>query len=356
MINYPDFISKKRIPVKPPYSVVDKEGKFNLGTFSEPFESLNMLDAYQPLGFPMAKWFKKLRLKDWEAVEVAFDEGFLVSAVYSFGFIGFNIIIFHEYETRKNYVWQDFALPGSIKNHETLTNSVKSLDVKGKHKLEIINNFNEGKATYKATAKNKTAGEVESMVELVSVSTPSNVCIPFGKNRALYSHKEFFKAEGYLKINGKEYKANEKTVAIIDDHKGYYPRDMKYYWITGMATKDFDGVPTKIAFNLTENQSIDSYNYNENLLWLEGVSYPLPPVHFELVEKDLWHVKDEHGMVDIKFFIQGDFTMVLNVLGLIKADYRAPFGRYEGFIKDYEGKTYDVSGLYSMGEDKHYVM
>ena len=352
---YPNFISKKRVPIAPPESLVDENGKFIFGTFNAPLKALNMEKAKNPFKNPILSLRKNKHMKDWEAVEVAFDEGFVVSAVYNLGYLAFNIILFYDKETKKAVAWQTFTLPSKIKNHNTLINSNKSLDIPNKISLAFENHFEEGKANFVGMAWNKKLGDCKLEVELESVSDPCVVSIPFGENQALYSHKEFFKVtKGSFKVGDREFVANERTVAIIDDHNRYYPYKMHYNWITGMGVKEINGKNQKMAFNLTQNQSIDPTNFNENLLWLEGKAYELPPVNFT-IEDGIWTVKDEYDMVNVKLFIEGSFKINLNG-GLIKTLYHAPFGRYEGYIKDYDGNEYDVSGLSSMGEDKTYWM
>ncbi|MFA6866868.1 MAG: DUF2804 family protein [Clostridia bacterium] len=354
-INYPDFISKNRIPVTPPDSLVDENGKFVFGTFDGPINKINMDLAKKPFSNPLFNMCKLKHMKDWEAIEVAFDEGFVVSAVYNLGFVAFNIIMFYDNATKKAVAWQTFISTSKIKNHNSLINSTKSLDIPNKISLKFENHFEDGKVHFEGNASDKKLGDCQIEIDIESISTPSVVSIPFGINQALYSHKEFFKVtKGKFTIGDREIIANERTVAIIDDHKGYYPYKMHYYWITGMGRKDIDGKNQAIAFNLTQNQSIDPTNYNENLLWLEGVSYPLPPVNFTF-EDGAWIAKDEFDMVNVKLILEGSFRMNLNG-GLVKAIYHAPFGRYEGYIKDYDGKKYDVSGLSSMGENKTYWM
>ena len=65
--------------------------------------------------------------------------------------------------------------------------------------------------------------------------------IPFGKNRPLYSQKDFFKAEGRLVINGEEMLTDEDSTAIVDDHRGFYPRRAHYDWVTTMGKCNVDG-------------------------------------------------------------------------------------------------------------------
>ena len=69
--------------VLPTPGEVVTNGRCNLGTFNGPIENVNPLDAEKPLGFPAPWAFKLLRLKEWEALQLASDEWFICVAVYN---------------------------------------------------------------------------------------------------------------------------------------------------------------------------------------------------------------------------------------------------------------------------------
>jgi hypothetical protein len=52
---------------------------------------------------------------------------------------------------------------------------------------------------------------------------------------------------------------------------------MHYDWLAFLGK---DSLGKWFAFNLTQNQSIDPYRYNENLIWREKRTSLLPPVTF----------------------------------------------------------------------------
>ncbi|MBR2918551.1 MAG: DUF2804 family protein, partial [Clostridia bacterium] len=124
-----------------------------------------------------------------------------------------------------------------------------------------------------------------------------------------------------------------------------------------MGTIDMDGEKKYFAFNLTRNQSVDQENYNENVIWIENESFPMPPVVFK--HKDgkkkakEWHVVDEkgEGIVDVKFEIKDVFYMPIH-LGLVDVYYALPYGNISGYVTDTNGKRYVVDGMLGIGEDK----
>lgn len=352
MFDIPSYISKMRIPKDTPNSLVEN-GKLNFGTFKEPFENLNMIDLKKPYGYPMPKFVRNLRMKDWEAIEISLDEGVLASDIYCVGPIAYNAIIFYEYKTEKIYRWTTIFNPYKQHRHTTLLDS-EMYCKSGKSYNHFVNTYKDKSACYHAQAVNSSNGYIEINLELEDISEPCNVCIPIGKNGAgVYTEKNFFKATGTIKFNGKEIKTNQNTMAIIDDHKAFYPFNMHYYWLTGLGVQDINGEQSPLAFNLCRNQSNNQEENNENIIWLKDKTYLLPPVDFE-IHKNYWLVKDEHDTVNVKVTLAKNNFRMFIPLGLFKMDYRIPFGKLSGYLRDYDGNKYDVSSLGCMGEDVSY--
>jgi hypothetical protein len=132
---------------------------------------------------------------------------------------------------------------------------------------------------------------------------------------------------------------------LMDDHKGYYPRIMRWDWVTGAG---FDARGRRIAVNLTRNDSIDPDRYNENCVWVDGRIQLLPAVTFrrrpELVP-EVWEIRDREGEVEVDFEIELDGYVRVNAV-VIESRYRGPFGRLRGRVGELE-----LDGLFGMGED-----
>ena len=352
MKNIPDYISEKRVPVETPKSLVNK-GQAHFGTFSESFEELNLLDCEQPCGFLLPHFMNRLRLTEWEAFEINMDEGTLISAVYNNnGLVAFSIMVFFNKKEKKIYSWKNFAPAFRASVAPQLVDGVSHLKT-SKSEYTIKNDLKNGKASAVGFAKNKKFGEFEIDMQVERLSPISNVSIPFGKNKPLYSEKDFFKANGFIKINGQKFESNNKTVSIIDDHKGYYPYKAHYDWLTTMGKMEIDGKEQYFAFNLTRNQSIDQDAFNENLIWLEGESHPMPPVEFTHDKNNdkIWYIKDKKGLVDLRFEIDDIFKMPVHAV-IVDIKYDLPFGTIYGYVTDTNGKKYVVDGMTGVGEDK----
>lgn len=377
MGEYSKFIHEKRRAVEPPKDMVDAKGQCVFGTFTREFETMELLKCKKPTKAPQC--MNRLKLTLWEATEVHLKNGVLLAVVCDMGIFGKTLNVFYDKRSKKVYCW-DTNLPsketviapnligGAVAEAHTPVSFVKyenyfdegKCHLSGKHEGKcLITLGRSDKPASKCLKENAGEGTIEYDFNLTRLSLPCVASIPFGKNRPLYSQKDFFKAEGRLVINGEEMLSDGDTVAVVDDHRGYYPRKAHYDWVTTMGKcKMENGEEIWLAFNLTRNQSIDQEQYNENLLWLEGKTSILPPVVFtrSIESKDFcdhseWIVKDEHDMVNLTFKVDGMNPMIMHA-GVVNIDYYITYGHLEGYVRDEDGNKYVLDGMLGMGEDK----
>lgn len=342
---YSEHIHPKRFPVPSPEAIV-KDGKSVFGAFEGAIKNLNIDEAKRPLGIPVPRFINNLRVKEWEAYEVSFDEGFLCGAIYDLGPAVFNIMMFYDAKNKKVYANQIFGAPRKCAKN-SLINSTNSLKT-GDFKATIENHFENGTVFIKSSYAPKDESKIPMSADLLFRNeAPGGVTVmPLGENRPLYTHKGFFKAEGTISIGDRTFVLNENATGIIDDHKGYYNLKMHYDWVTCMGVKD--GVA--LGVNLCKNQATDPEKYCENILWYNGSLHLLPTVDFEHLPDGNWHVYDKYGEVDLTFHIDDSYKLNTEVL-MVKANYHAPFGVVKGYVKGAEGKKISLDGLYGMGED-----
>ena len=348
-MSFEQYLSEKRIAVPTPENVVDGAGRCYFGTFESEFEKMDFLKADHPSKLP--NFMNKSRLTLWEACEIDFDKVTLLTAVCDMALFGTALTVLYDKRTKKCTSWQEMLIPASkaviAKN---LLNGNETFSKGKKVKVRFVNNFQQGKAIVSGTADSKTDGMLDYRVELTRVSKPSIVSIPFGENRPLYSQKDLFSVDGYIDYNGERFHATAASAAIIDDHRGYYPRKSHYDWVTTMGYGTVNGERKRFGFNLTRNQSIDQDDYNENVLWLEGSSERLAPVYFEHLDYDHWRIFDDYGTIDLDYQIH-DRNLVKFDLGVAKADYSITFGDLKGFVTGEDGTKYEVDDT-GIGEDR----
>lgn len=356
MVEYTKFISEKRRSVPTPDDI-QHEGQAVFGTFDKEFANLNMLKIHHPTAFP--SFLNEKKLTRWEALEVEMKEGSLVVGLANMGISANMVTTFFDRRSNILYSWTATPSPKKANIASNLLNgSVTEIETKN-FGIRFTNNFQDGKARIVGHHSDKNGQSISFEFEVTRVSKPSIVSIPFGSNRPLYTQKDLFHAEGSLSLNGETFVSDDHTMAVIDDHKGYYPRRMHYDWLTFMGNSK-QGQP--LGFNLTKNQSIDPQNYNENLIWLSGSSSLLPPVHFAYSAPTkkfisaaktptVWTVMDEHDMVCLKFTVKGVYKMIVHAL-VIDIQYFVVYGSIDGYLRKENGEKIEFKDAPGIGEDK----
>ncbi|MBN1251667.1 MAG: DUF2804 domain-containing protein [Bacteroidales bacterium] len=335
-----------------PLELVTK-GQINFGTFDKAFSKINLLEAKKLFGFPIPLFLKKMRLKEWQAFQFWTEDFFILMAVYNPKSISINQLLIFNRKTKQFYKYEKKTAFWKTKISENLINGFSEFVAKN-FKLHVFNELEKNRIKIEIDIKKfKTYPDFEADIEIVnpeSKNKPIIVSIPFGKNRGMYSHKELSGIQGVIKLGSKIINLKpENSFAIFDDHKGYYPYNMKYDWVTAANYVNDE----LVGFNLTDNQSVNSEKFNENGLWKGNQLYLLPPVKFirpNGVNKE-WIIRDDRGQVELSFFPVQKNNFRFNLIA-VKSDYYGPFGYFKGFIKYSPGKKVIVDDFFGMGEKK----
>jgi len=334
-----------------PLELVTK-GQINFGSFNNAFRKINFLDAYKPFGFPLPKFYKNLRLKEWQAFQIWTKDFFILLAIYNPKSIAINQILIFDRKKQQFFKYEKKTAYWNTIISDNLFNGISEFAAKN-FKINIFNELEKTRIKIKFEInKFKQLPDIEGDLEIKQPKNSKDiiVSIPFGKNRGMYSHKSLSNILGTIKFGKKEINLkNHKSYAIFDDHKGYYPYNMKYDWVTAANYIENE----LIGFNLTDNQSVSPEKFNENGLWKGDKLYLLPPVKFirpNGVNKE-WLITDKHGQVNLSFFPVQENNFKFNLFA-VKSDYYGPFGYFKGQIKYSPGKKIIVNDFFGMGEKK----
>lgn len=333
----------------PPASLVEA-GHQHLGRFDGPPARVNLLDApYRRLPRPLRRW----RLKEWQALQIAAPSLFVNLALFDAKLLELLQVKVYDHARGVKHLHERQLLPGAFRVADQLLDSVTAYRDR-RSALGFTNRF--------------AAGRIEVAVELAATracprisgtlvvhtdrGASQVVSLPFAGDVGMYSHKGMFPIEGELVIDNQHHVLNaSESLALLDDHKGYYPYVMQWDWVTS-AVRDARG--RALGFNLTRNQCRDAERFNENCAWIDDRCLRLPAVSFEREDVrgpgERWHIRDREGRVALEFTptVPGDVR--LNAL-VIESRYRGPFGRFSGRLSPEGVEPIEVDGWFGMGEE-----
>ena len=339
-----------RLPDPAPRRLV-KNGTYQLGTFNEGIQHVNLLDAKKPLGLSLPKQINNLRLREWQAFQIANDDHFFMVAIFDAKPMGLVHFVHYDIKANKKRRYEK-QVPSPLLNVASGLEDSRSHYNSKSFSIEVINRTKEGfiKVSLKIKGDNENppvSAEFLGQHEQ-DLMTPIVVCQPFDKNKVMYSHKGLMPLKGSVSLGLENIMLKKKNSwMIIDDHKGYYPRRTQWDWVTGAINKK----GKRIGFNLTDNQVINKEQYNENCLWVNEELHLLPAVKFERKNglDASWIIKDKYGRVDVKYTSSTRTTLYQNYI-VARTDYYSSYGYFEGFIKNSSGKKVSINGLFGAGE------
>ncbi len=353
----------------PPPPQLVEDGHTHLGRFDGPLARANLLDArYHGLPRPL-RW---LRLKEWQAFQIATRRLFVNVALFDAKVMALRQVKIYDRQTGTKYLAEQKLLPGTLDIADQLLDSVNQ-HRDGRGRLAFSNRMARGRAEIEveleATAKHPAIRG--ALVVRIDEGASQVVSLPFRGTHAdagrsthadagrathaggpsMYSHKGMFPVEGELTIGSETHRLTPTdALALLDDHKGYYPYVMQWEWVTSAT---FDARGRALGVNLTQNQCHDPAVNNENCAWIGDRIGRLPAVTFERQRArqsgERWLIRDAEGRVDVVFepTVPGDVRV--NAL-VVESRYRGPFGSLTGRVEPEGLEPIVIDGWFGMGE------
>lgn len=322
--------------------ILDEKQELIVGVFEDYFVNFNLLTKKRS-GFKNIK--NKSTLTEWQAVEVLQGDLFLISAVFKFGPMNKTLMLLYDIFAKELY---NFSSDSIFKNVSMVAPSLEgkshSYRMTDESTLNVYNQLEKEKIYVDGKSKNLMFD-----VEAKRIAKPSVVSIPMDSVHTVYTEKDLLQPIGYIQFNDKEYKLNDRSIAILDDHRGYYPMSSGYDWVTCMGDLMVEDRLSKFGVNLTYfYKNLDQDKYCENGYWLNGEFNQLPVVKFKRTN-DIWAIKDDHDIVNLTFKNYKEHTEKRDKI--FKIDYTLAFGEISGTIKTAKG-ILSIDKMFALGEKR----
>ena len=264
--------------IQPPRSTPIENGTPLQGTWTQPFDEVDLLDIRRPYSFPLPRGILDSRIKEWESFLIQDDRFLLFSVFCNIKFCRYASVILYDKENKEK-LWFKKTIPGpGWRLPQSLKNAY--VDSRSWGFFFHIHNWLDADTIkldldIEATKKRPSfTAHAEFTVEK-GQTTPMTVSLLFSERRNMYAYKTITPVRGDIVYGGHHLSLDPvKTTGIIADFKGYFPFPMLSQWGVGMG---FDALNRRIGFSLAENQARESFKNNENALWVDGKLTPLPP-------------------------------------------------------------------------------
>ena len=322
------------------------------GTWLRAFDEVDLLNVHKPYSIPLPKVIKGFRIKEWESFYIQ-DDRFIINArLGNLKFFRSALVIMYDRETKERLEFSKVMPGGGWRLPRLLYNA--SVDSRSWGFFFRIHSWLDTE-TIKLElnvkrARTRPAFTAHATFDLAEgKTTPVAVSLLFSERRNMYAYKALTAVSGDVVSGGKHIHLDpSKTSGLFCDYKGYFPYRMRSTWCTGMG---FDSQNRRFGFALGENQAKESYNNNENALWINGRLTPLPPVKITRSggpESD-WVIQDMEGMVDLIFTPSVPKRTIENYI-VSASDYENPLGCFNGLLVSADGEELPVRNVWGSGE------
>jgi Protein of unknown function (DUF2804) len=326
-----------------PNSLVEN-GVRRYGRFAERPVNVNPLD--ESGGLPRA--LRRLRLKEWAGFTLIHPDWYSSLIMQDTNYLASSEV--YAYDRQRGTLHQHAANArgGSLALPAALLESRCAFKRRG-YELEYGFSRSRGRHDIRfniaATRKSPAfVGELELDADGASPPLSVSSRLPGGR---MYTHKVIFPAEGTLRVGDEKVTFDRaRDLAILDEHKSFFPYKTSWLWGT-FATHADAGL---VGANFAARRETPG-EQEESCIWTPGACEPLAEITFEHRAADPlapWRVTSRDGRLDVTFEPDGR-KQVRHQLGIFAIDYFQLFGRYRGTVHG-AGRTYPIDDAHGVCE------
>ena len=311
------------------------------GRFAARCDSVNPLDEYSG----MARSLRRLRLKEWIGFTLLHPDLYSSMIIQDANFLASSEIYAYPRAAGALFQHAANAKGGSLRMPERLPGS-HPVFAKPGYRLEYTfaadgksaRIFGDIAATEKAPAF-----RLDLALHLDRASAPLSVSsrLPGGK---LYTHKALFPVSGTYRVGDTSVEFDPaRDLAVIDEHKSFFPYRTDWLWGTLGWQADRSPVGANFAFRPGV-----AGQEEESCIWTPAACEPLSDVTFTRSAAS-WRVASADGRLDVTFTQEGRKDVKVQ-LGVFALDYYQLFGSYSGTLRSLSGIAYPVDGVHGVCE------
>jgi hypothetical protein len=328
-----------------------EDGNLLHGTWDRAFEKVDLQEIRKPYRYPLPRWARNYRIKEWICFNVQ-DDSYLLEAIFcNVKLYRIAQVLLYDKKNDKKYIFRKlkpgtgWQLPYSLANTSVDSHSssfyfrIHSWLDADTIKLDI--NIEASRSRPSLTihlAYNVSSQEV----------TPMAVSLGITEKRGMYAYKALTPVRCDIVLGGQHISLKHDTCSgLFVDCKGYFPYQMQSTFCTAMGFEE----NRRFGFHIAENQTRETNKNNENALWVDGQLTPLPPVRITMPNgpDEDWVIQDIEGMIDLTFTPKEQNKTGMSLL-LTNADFNAPLGYYNGMLLTSGGEQIHIKNLFGIGE------
>ncbi len=324
-------------------------GQMHFGAFQEPFRTINLVEA-DVFGHRWApRWWRNLRLKEWQRITVFTPEITCDLALCDAKIMAASVCTIHDRET------------GQIIAHHRTSRARGAIQVAGQlwrgesffrtpgYRLRFQHQLNRGQHHVQVMIDGQ--GHTPpvradlTLHEDLTASQPMIAVLPLNDHRRpLYAHHAICPVEGKLQAGDHTWTLTTgRDRAMFEAQKAFLPRRASWQQlvVTGL---DQDGAT--VAVHLVRNMIEDDTTWNTCGAWVNGALHRLGAARFGPDPGATGQPAVSTATGESARFMFTPETKTndrFNLVGLVRADCQRIYGTATGFFLDTTGQRHEIS-------------
>ena len=345
------FLYTREIAPAPEHPVL--AGKPAFGTFRGPFGHFDIRGMKRPFGnLPIPEVISNRRIMGIMRF-IFCDEGNIGEIeLFDAGYFSFMETTLWNRLTKRRIAYRRIILPGLLKMPLEFGNSVTACRSHARF-TRIHTRLQKGliHADFDflgSGARPPCEGRFEMNLAAPGAADLSAV-IPYGvRRRCQASFQQTSALHGWIGTGYDDHHIPESSgVGYFDIRKAYFSLRTKKSVMIGLGRVD----GRIVSFQLGNSVTREDYQYNDNVLFVDGKAWPLPPVKITRpfgVDGD-WIIQDTESMVDLVFTPISDSPRKLSAF-VLRTSYHTVYGTFEGALLTGDGEKIALRGYPGIGK------
>lgn len=328
-------------------------GKPVFGTFSGVFKKFDIRGLKHPFtSLPLPSFVTNIRIMGIIRFVFCDDNNIGEIELFDAGYFSFMETTLWNRKTNHRIAYRRIVPPGLMKVPDDLANGVIACRT---HRRLVRISTRLAKKSFRADfdflgsdARPPCEGRFEMDLSLPGFAELSAVVPHRVRRRCQASYLMTAPLAGWIGTGYDDYHISPETgVGFFDARKAYFGLRTKMSKMIGLGR--IDG--RMVSFQLGNPLSNDDSRYNDNVLFVEGQAYPLPPIKITRPYgvAGEWVIQDTESMVDLVFTPVSDSPRRLSVF-IVRTDYHTVYGLYEGTLLTGDGEKIVLRGFPGIGK------
>lgn len=341
----------REIKPAPEYPVVN--GKPEFGSFSGPFGRFDIRGMKRPFGnLPLPVMISNIRIMETLRILFCDDDNIGEIELFGAGYFSFMETTLWNRKTNHRIAYRRLIFPGLMNIPRSFANSVTACRTRSR--FVRIHSRLQKKLIHAdfdflgSDSRPPCEGRLEMNLTAPG-SADFSAVIPYGvKRRCQASYQITAPLHGWISTGYDDHQIREDTgIGFFDVRKAYFSLRTKIGKMVGMGRLD----GRIVSFQLGNSVSHDDSRYNDNILFVDGTAWPLPPVKITRpygVAGD-WIIQDTESMVDLVFTPVSDSARKLSAF-VVRTDYHTVYGLFNGVLLTGTGEKLVLKGYPGIGK------